>query len=233
MCLLVGESDIFPLQTPQLCKNVSYLALFNRDRMGMHTHDGEITALLAGWREGDRIAIERLYPLIRAELHRLARRHLGREGKHHTLQPSTLVQEAVLRLLPATNSGWRDRAHFYAVASHVMRHVLVDYARRRLRQKRGGGANHIPIDAAVVLSPQQVDQIVAVDVALQRLAKADERKSRVFEMRFFGGLSVEETAEVLGVGSNTVIRDWDFARAWLRRELGATGDRGRGTLATD
>ena len=111
--------------------------------------------------------------------------------------------------------------------------MLVDYARRRLRQKRGGGANHIPIDAAMVLSPQQVDQIVAVDLALERLAKADERKSRVFEMRFFGGLSVEETAEVLGIGSNTVIRDWDFARAWLRRELGATGDRGRGTLATD
>ena len=201
--------------------------------MGMQTQDGAITALLAGWREGDRTAMERLYPLIRAELHRLARRHLGREGKHNTVQPSTLVQEAVLRLLPAANSGWRDRAHFYAVASHVMRHVLVDYARGRLRQKRGGGANHIPIDAAVVLSPQQVEQIVAVDLALQRLAKADERKCRVFEMRFFGGLSVEEAAEVLGVGSNTVIRDWDFARAWLRRELGATGNTSRGTLATD
>ena len=207
---------------------------FNGDRTGMQTQDGEITALLAGWREGDRTAMERLYPLIRAELHRLARRHLGREGRHHTVQPSTLVQEAVLRLLPAANCGWRDRAHFYAVASHVMRHVLVDYARRRLRQKRGAGANHIPIDAAVVLSPQQVEQIVVVDLALQRLAKADERKSRVFEMRFFGGLSVEETAEVLGVGSNTVVRDWDFARAWLRRELGATGNRSRGrTLPTD
>ena len=120
----------------------------------------------------------------------------------------------------APNVAWQDRAHFFAVASHVMRHVLVDYARGRLRQKRGGGAVHIPIDAAVVLSSQQVEQVVAVDLALQRLANSDERKSQVFEMRFFGGLTVEEVAEALGVSPNTVIRDWNFARAWLRRELG-------------
>jgi RNA polymerase sigma-70 factor (ECF subfamily) len=130
------------------------------------------------------------------------------------------VQEAFLRLLPGANVAWQDRAHFFAVASQVMRHVLVDYARDRLRQKRGGGAVHIPIDAAVVLSSQQVEQVVAVDVALQRLANVDERKSRIFEMRFFGGLTVEEVAEALGVSPNTVIRDWNFARAWLRRELG-------------
>jgi len=187
----------------------------------MQTQSGDITELLAGWREGDRAALDRLMPLIRAELHRLARRHLGRERKNHSMQPSSLVQEAFLRLLPGSgaNPGWRDRAHFFAVASQVMRHVLVDYARNRRRAKRGGAAVHIPVDAAVVLSPEQVDEIVAVDVALQHLAKADERKSRVFEMRFFGGLSVEETAEVLGVAPNTVIRDWNFARAWLRREL--------------
>src|SRR5215467_107978 len=180
----------------------------------MQTRAGDITGLLAGWREGDRAALDRLLPLIRTELHRLARRHLGRERKNHTMQPSSLVQEAFLRLLPGADAGWRDRAHFFAAASQVMRHVLVDYARERRRAKRGGGTVRIPVDAAVVLSPQQVEQIVAVDLALQRLARADERKSRVFEMRFFGGMSVEETAEVLGVGSNTVIRDWNFARAW-------------------
>jgi len=199
----------------------------------MHTQSGDITELLAGWREGDRTALDRLMPLIRAELHRLARRQLGRERKNHTMQPSSLVQEAFLRLLPGAHPGWRDRAHFFSVASQMMRHVLVDYARQRRRVKRGGAAVHIPVDAAVVLSPEQVDQIVAVDVALHRLAKADERKSRVFEMRIFGGLSVEETAEVLGVAPNTVIRDWDFARAWLRRELGGAGTANHGTLATN
>jgi RNA polymerase sigma-70 factor (ECF subfamily) len=199
----------------------------------MQTRTGDITGMLAGWREGDRAALDRLLPLIRTELHRLARRHLGRERKNHTMQPSSLVQEVFLRLLPGGDAGWRNRAHFFAVASQVMRHVLVDYARERRRVKRGGAAVHIPIDAAVVLSPEQVEQIVAVDLALQRLAKADERKSRVFEMRFFGGLSVEETAEALGVAPNTVIRDWNFARAWLRRELGGAGVVDNGAVATN
>jgi len=180
---------------------------------------GEITRMLAGWRDGDRAALDRLLPLIQTELHRLARRHLGRERKVHSMQPSSLVQEAFLRLVPGAGAGWRDRAHFFAVASQVMRHILVDYAREKRRQKRGAGAVHIPVDAAVVLSGDQVEEIVGLDLALQRLAATDERKSRVFEMRFFGGLSVEETAEVLAVAPNTVIRDWDFARAWLRREL--------------
>src|SRR6185295_7512485 len=171
-------------------------------------------------RSGDRSALNRLVPLVRAELDRLARRHLGRERPEHRMQPSSLVQEAFLRLLPRAEVAWQDRAHFFAVASRVMRHVLVDHARERLRQKRGGGAALIPIDAAVVLSSEQVEQVVAVDLALQRLANTDERKSHVFEMRFFGGLTVEEVASVLGVAPNTVIRDWNFARAWLRRELG-------------
>jgi RNA polymerase sigma factor (TIGR02999 family) len=192
---------------------------------------GEITKLLAGWREGDRAALNRVLPLIREELHRLARCHLGHERKNHTMQPSSLVQEAFLRLLPGVDAGWRDRTHFFAVASQVMRHVLVDYARERRRRKRGGGAVHIPVDAAVVLSSDQVEEIVAVDLALQRLAKSDERKSKVLEMRFFGGLSVEETAEALGVAPNTVIRDWNFARAWLRRELSGAGKSDDGTMA--
>jgi RNA polymerase sigma factor (TIGR02999 family) len=181
---------------------------------------GEITGMLAGWRDGDRVALDRLLPLIHTKLHRLARRHLARERKNQSMQPSSLVQEAFLRLIPGVDAGWRNRVHFFAVASQVMRHILVDYARQRGREKRGGGAVRIPVDAAVVLSPDQVEEIVGVDLALQRLARTDERKSKVFEMRFFGGLSVEETAEVLGVAPNTVVRDWDFARAWLRKELG-------------
>jgi RNA polymerase sigma factor (TIGR02999 family) len=199
----------------------------------MQSQADDITGMLVRWREGDRSALDRLLPLIRTEMRRLARRHLGRERKDHTMQPSSLVQEAYLRLLPNADGGWQNRAHFFAVASHVMRHVLVDYARERRRAKRGGGAVHIPMDAAVTLSPDQVDEIVAVDLALQRLAKADERKSRVLEMRFFGGLSVEETAEALGVAPNTVIRDWNFARAWLRRELAGAGVDDRGTPATN
>ena len=198
----------------------------------MQTQAGDITRLLAGWREGDRSALDRLLPLIRAELDRLARRHLRRERKHHPMQPSSLVQEAFLRLLPGAEVEWQNRVHFFAVASQVMRHVLVDYARERLRQKRGGGVVHIPIDGAAVLSSQQVEQIVAVDLALQRLATTDERKSRVFEMRIFGGLTVKETAEVLGVAPNTVIRDWNFACAWLRRELRGAGRADGGPRST-
>ena len=194
---------------------------------------GEITRLLADWQEGDPATMDRVLPLIRTELHRLARRHLTHERRNHTMQPSSLVQEAFLRLLPGVDAGWRDRTHFFAVASQVMRHVLVDYAREKRRTKRGGGAVHIPIDAGVVLSSDQVEEIVAVDLALQRLAITDERKSKVFEMRFFGGLSVEETAEALGVAPNTVIRDWNFARAWLRREMTSADMSGHGTIATD
>ena len=193
---------------------------------------GEITRLLAEWRQGDRAAIDRLVPLVRRELSRLARHHLGRMRNTDRMQPSSLVQEAFLRLIPDVEAGWRNRTHFFAAASLVMRHVLVDYARARRSAKRGGAAVHVSIDAAVVLSPEQLDEIVAVDLALERLARTDERKSRVLEMRFFGGLSVEETAEVLGVAPNTVIRDWNFARAWLRRELGGAGMSDSGTMAT-
>jgi RNA polymerase sigma factor (TIGR02999 family) len=199
----------------------------------MQTQTSQISGLLASWREGDRHALDRLLPLIRNELHRLARRYLARERKSYAMQPSSLVQEAFLRLLPGAGAGWRDRAHFFAAASQVMRHVLVDQARERRRVKRGEAAVHIPVDAAVVLSPDQVDEIVAVDLALQRLAKEDMRKSRVFEMRFFGGMSVEETAEALGVAPNTVIRDWSFARAWLRRELRSDRTAVCGTPTTD
>jgi RNA polymerase sigma factor (TIGR02999 family) len=193
---------------------------------------GEITRLLADWKQGDRAAIDRLVPLVRRELSRLARRQLGRMRNSDRMQPSSLVQEAFLRLLPDKEAGWCNRTHFFAVAALVMRHVLVDYARARRSVKRGGAAVHVPVDAAVALSPDQLDEIVAVDLALERLAKTDQRKSQVLEMRFFGGLSVEETAEVLGVAPITVMRDWNFARAWLRRELGGAGMSDSGTMAT-
>jgi RNA polymerase sigma factor (TIGR02999 family) len=178
----------------------------------------QVSGLLAAWRDGDRTALDRLLPLIRPELHRLAKRHLAREAANHTMQASSLVQEAFLRLLPS-NADWRDRAHFFAVASRVMRHVLVDHARSKKRVKRGGGAAHVSVDDAIVLSPERVDEIVAIDLALDRLATVDPRRARVFELRFFGGMTVDETAEVLDVAPNTVSRDWNFARAWLRREL--------------
>lgn len=185
----------------------------------MDAKANDITGVLADWRRGNHAALDRLVPLVRAELCRIARRHLGREGEDHSIQPSSLVQEAFLRLIPNHDTTWQNLPHFFAVASQVMRHVLVDYARAKRRMKRRGAAVHVPIDAAVILSPDRVEQIVAVDLALERLAKTDNRKSRVLEMRFFGGLSVAETAEALGVAPNTVIRDWNFARAWLRREL--------------
>ena len=192
---------------------------------------GEITGLLVNWRKGNRAALDRLIPLVRKELSHLAGHHLGRMRNSDRMQPSSLV-EAFLRLLPDADAGWRNRSHFFAVASLLMRHVVVDYARARRSDKRGGAAVHVPVDAAVVLSSEQLDQIVAVDLALERLARTDEHKSKVLEMRFFGGLSVEETAEVFGVAPNTVIRDWNFARAWLRRELSGGGVPNSGTTAT-
>jgi len=199
----------------------------------MHSEAGEITNLLTRWHRGDEAALEHLAPLIRQELVRLARRKLARDGNRNSLQPSSLVQEVFLRLMPAPDVEWRSRAHFFAVASEVMRRVLVDHARQKSRAKRGGAAIHVPQDEAVMLSAQQLDDVIALDLALEHLAQRDHRKSKVFEMRFFGGLSVEETAAALGVAPNTVIRDWDFARAWLRRELGGKRTAQHGSLAED
>jgi RNA polymerase sigma-70 factor (ECF subfamily) len=193
----------------------------------------DITKLLVDWREGNRAALDTLLPLIQRELNQIARRHLRGEHEKNCMQPSSLVQEAYLRLLPHHDVEWQNRAHFFAIASKVMRRVLVDHARQRSRAKRGGSAVHLPIDVAVVLSPEQIEDVVAIDLALQRLAVVDERKSHVLEMRFFGGLSVEETAEAVGVAPNTVIRDWNFARAWLRRELGGREAAEGGAPAAD
>jgi RNA polymerase sigma factor (TIGR02999 family) len=179
----------------------------------------QVTLLLKAWNDGDPHAPEVLAPLIYAELRRLARRSMRREDSQHTLETGALVNEAYLRLADWKNARWENRAHFYAVAAQIMRRVLVDHARSHNYQKRGGGARPVSLDEAIVASPERAPDLIALDEALDRLAKNDPRKARVVELRFFGGLSVEETAAVLAVSPFTVIRDWNFVKAWLSREI--------------
>jgi RNA polymerase sigma factor (TIGR02999 family) len=179
---------------------------------------GRLTTLLLNWTDGDRAAMDELAPLVYDELRRLARRQMAGERQGHLLQPTALVNEAFLRLVDIHQVQWRSRAHFFAIASRVMRRILVEHARARAFQKRGGGAVHVTFDEATVV-PGTTYQIVALDDALKALAAEDDRKARVVELRYFGGLSVEETAEVLGVSPETVMRDWRYAKHWLLREL--------------
>jgi RNA polymerase sigma factor (TIGR02999 family) len=184
-----------------------------------------VTDLLAAWRRGDPEALERLMPMVYAELRRLARLRLARERRDHTLATGALVNEAYLRLAGQDRARFRNRAHFFAIASSMMRRVLVDYARSRGYRKRGGGAVHVPLDEARSVSAERAGEVVALDEALTALAELDERRSRVVELRVFGGLSVEETAEALEVSPGTVRRDWTLGKAWLRRRLdGETRD---------
>jgi len=180
---------------------------------------GAVTELLRAWSDGDDAALEQLMPLMEAELRRLARGYMGGERQGHTLQTTALVNEAFLRLAGARQLRWQDRAHFLGISARLMRRVLVDYARRRGFHKRGGGAQRVPLDEAVMTGPDAAVDVVELDRALEALEKADARKSRVVELRFFGGLSVEETAEVLHVSADTVKRDWRLAKLWLLREL--------------
>jgi RNA polymerase sigma factor (TIGR02999 family) len=178
-----------------------------------------ISELLQRWQAGDAAALDLLAPLVYNELLKIARSHLRRHRKNHTLQSAALVNEAYVRLLKRDHFAWNDRRHFFAVAGQIMRHVLVDYARHQDRKKRGGPAAHIDLDEACIVSPERLEEVLALDDALQRLSDLDRRKTQVVELRFFAGLDVEETAEVLGVAPNTVIRDWSFARAWLKNHL--------------
>jgi RNA polymerase sigma factor (TIGR02999 family) len=187
------------------------------------TRPGAVTELLRAWSDGDDAALERLTPLVEAELHRLARAYMGRERREHTLQPTALVNEAFLRLADARRVRWQDRAHFLGIAARLMRRVLVDHARARGYRKRGGGAQRVTLHEAVVASPDRALDVVALDRALEALAAVDDRKSQIIELRFFGGLSVEETAKVLGVSPDTVKRDWRLAKLWLLRELEGAG----------
>lgn len=179
----------------------------------------DITRLLLAWNNGDEAALEELTPLVYAELHRLARRYMGRERSGHTLQTSALVNEAYLRLIDWKNVQWQNRAHFFAVSAQLMRRILVDFARANAYAKRGGGALHLDLEEVAVVSPDRGTDIVALDEALTSLAALSPRQSQVVELRFFGGLSLEETAEVLKVSIGTVRRDWSLARAWLHRAV--------------
>jgi RNA polymerase sigma factor (TIGR02999 family) len=181
---------------------------------------GEITQLLADWSEGDEAALKKLLPLVYGELHRLANAYMRRERQDHTLQTTALVHEAYLRLVGQQNVRWQTRAHFFAVAARVMRNILVDHARGRGRAKRGDGKPELPLGDVAVMSDERADELVAVNTALDGLTAIDPRKGRVFELRYFGGLSTDEAAEALKVSPATVTRDWRMARAWLRRELG-------------
>jgi RNA polymerase sigma-70 factor (ECF subfamily) len=179
----------------------------------------EVTAILQEWSGGDRDAPERLMPFVYDELRRLARTFLFRERDGHTLQPTALVHEAYVRLVDQTRVNWQNRAHFYGIASRMMRRVLVDHARAHATDKRGGGTVRLSVDDVQLPIEQRAADLVALDEALERLLQMDERKCRVVEMRFFAGMSDEEIAEVLGVTTRTVLRDWKTARLWLYREL--------------
>ena len=189
------------------------------------TETAEITIWLKAWAGGERAALDRLMPVLYAEMHRLARRHMKHEQAGNSLQATVLINEAYLKLVNVGEVDWKDRAHFFAVSAQVMRRILVDAARTRSAAKRGGQARKIAHSSAVNFdeiadgSSRRAEEVIAVDNALAALAQLDARKAQVIEMRFFGGLSVEETAEVLGVSPQTVMRDWKLARAWLMREL--------------
>ena len=180
---------------------------------------GDVTQLLADLKDGRPDSASQLIPLVYDELHRLARRQMRHERPDHTLQATALVHEAYLRLVNQRQRTWQNRAHFIAVAAQVMRRILVDYARARRTLKRGSAPHKVPLEEALFFTEEQSDDLVSLDEALERLAQFDERQSRVVELRFFGGLTVDETAEVLGISSKTVERDWTMARAWLHGEV--------------
>jgi RNA polymerase sigma factor (TIGR02999 family) len=180
---------------------------------------GDLTELLLAWGRGDRAALDQLVPLVHHELHRVARGCMAGERAGHSLQASALINEVYLRLVDVHRVDWQDRHHFLSMAARLMRRVLVEAARSKHRQKRGAGAAKVTLDEALIIPVQPGQDLVALDDALEALAKVDERKSRVIELRFFGGLTVEETANALNVSQDTVLRDWRLAKAWLVREL--------------
>jgi RNA polymerase sigma factor (TIGR02999 family) len=183
----------------------------------------EVTQWLQEWSQGDQAALDKLMPLVYAELRQIARRYMNSQNPGHTLQTTALINEAYLKLINQPDKQWQNRSHFFAVAAQAMRHILVDYARSKQYAKRGGGAQQVSLDDALSVSNERAGELVALDDALRRLAEIDHRKSLIVELRFFGGLSVEETAEALKVSSITVMRDWSLAKAWLHRELTNVG----------
>jgi RNA polymerase sigma factor (TIGR02999 family) len=180
----------------------------------------EITGLLIDWGHGDQTALDKLLPLVEKELRRIAHTYMRRENPDHTLQTTALVNEAYLKLIDQKKTQWQNRAHFFGIAARIMRRILLNYARDQRRQKRGGGAKQISFSEVAIMSLDKSEELIALDEALQRLSEFDERKCQVVELRYFGGLDVKETAEVLKISPITVMRDWKLARAWLSREIG-------------
>ncbi|MGI9106289.1 MAG: sigma-70 family RNA polymerase sigma factor [Pyrinomonadaceae bacterium] len=183
-------------------------------------NSNEITRLLLAWSDGDRAALERLLPLVMPELRHIAKRYMRQEKSGHTLQTTALVNEAFIKLVDQTQVHWQNRAHFFAIAAKCMRRILIDYARTQQRAKRGGNAEHLSLTDAPILSFTQSQELLALDAALNNLAQTEERKYKVVELRYFGGYSDEEIAELLNVSVRTVARDWHLARSWLYREIG-------------
>jgi RNA polymerase sigma factor (TIGR02999 family) len=180
---------------------------------------GQVTGLLRAWRDGDESALSELVPLVEAELRRMARVYMARERRDHTLQATALVNEAFMRLVDARKVRWQDRAHFFGISARLMRRVLVDHARTHGSRKRGGGAFKVTVTDVVAVAPDASVDVIAIDRALEALMVSDPRKAHVVELRFFGGLSVEETAEVLHVSTDTIKRDWRMAKLWLVHEM--------------
>jgi len=191
-----------------------------------------VTQLLRAWRQGDAAALDRLVPVVYQKLRRLARHYMAGQRPGHTLQATALVNEAYMRLVDCEQVNWKDRAHFFAISARMMRRVLVEFARARQYQKRGAGARKTSLDEGVIASPQRGQDLVALDDALQALAAEYPRQAQVVELRFFGGLNVEETAEVLHVSAITVMRDWQLAKVWLARELKKRDSNAGGTIET-
>ena len=179
----------------------------------------EITQLLAEWREGNQAALDDLYPLVYDELHRLARRYMSRERKGHTLQTTALINEAYVRLVDQRNVHWANRSHFFAISAQIMRRILIDHARRYAYAKRGGGARQVSLDETATVVSGDLSEFLRLDEALKSLEELDPRRSQVVELKYFGGLNNDEIAGVLKISKNTVIRDWNMARAWLYRQL--------------
>ena len=180
----------------------------------------DITELLVDWNNGDKSAIDKLLPLVEKELHRLAHSYMRRENPNHTLQTTALINETYMRLVDQRRVQWQNRAHFFGISAQIMRRILLNYARDQNRQKRGGKVVHVSLSNASIMPDEKDREIMALNDALNRLEALDERKARVVELRYFGGLTIEEIAEVLNVSKITVMRDWKFAKAWLAREMG-------------
>ncbi len=186
----------------------------------MEDNSQQITQLLKQWSDGDAEVLDDLMPLVYVELRRQASGYLRRERSNHTLQPTALINEVYLKLIDQRDVKWQNRAHFFAIAAQAMRRILVDYARERKREKRGGAAENLPLDEALtIVSQEKSVDLVALDEALNKLAKFDERQAKVVELRYFSGLSIDETAEVLNVSNVTIRRDWNMAKAWLHQEI--------------